>query len=562
MTRKCVRLIRGLQRTGNPMNGLERLAGWCVLLTGWRRYIASFAAGLVSALSMAPVDLFIVLFITLPVMVWIMDGVYGDSHPGRFGRLRAAFLPGWWFGLGYFLAGLWWIANAFLVEADLFAWALPLAVIAFPAFLAIFFGLATLLAHLLWSDGRMRLFAFATGFAALEFARGHVLTGFPWNTLGYAALTSPITMQSVSVFGLYGMTFLALLVFATPLVLVATPGKKRSAIAGLVLTGLLMSAHAGFGLWRLVTHQTDYVDAINIRIMQPNIPQAVKLDPLRQDEVVETYLSLSASREGEAQSGLEATTYLIWPESAFPFLLTERRDVLGAIADLLPRNTQLITGAMRAEPGAGGDPYGKVYNSVLLIEENGEIAAAADKTHLVPFGEYLPFQDVLESLGFQQLTKLQGGFEAGASRRLLAEQGDHPFLPLICYEIIFSGRILDGPDYMAGEQARPTWIVNLTNDAWYGYTPGPFQHLRQSQVRAVEEGLPVIRVANTGVSAVIDAYGRQKVRIGLGETGVRDTALPTPSAPTFFARYGHNIFLVLLAAGFLMALGGRFGMKR
>lgn len=542
------------------MGRLERLANWCVLLTGWKRYLVAFGAGLASALAMPPFDLVFVLFVTLPVMVWIMDGAYGDGHQTFPARIRAAFLPGWWFGFGYFIAGLWWLGNAFLIEADIFVWAMPLAVAGLPAFLAIFFGVSTIIARLLWSDGAMRLFAFAAALSAMEFARGHVLTGFPWNTLGYAALFHSVLMQSVSLIGLYGMTIMAILVFTAPLVLLASPVAGRTRKTWLALSGLLIMAQVGYGAGRMITNQTDYVDGVDIRIMQPNINQRKKFNPENEDEIIRTYLELSASLEGEEQTNLENTDWLVWPESAFPFLLTERREVLGAIGELLPPGTRLVTGAMRAEPGAGGDPYGKVYNSVLLIEENGEISAAADKTHLVPFGEYLPFQPTLESIGLQQLTRMRGGFEAGSSRRLLALDTDHPFLPLVCYEIIFSGQIRNP---YSGAEAEPKWIVNLTNDAWFGFTPGPYQHLRQSMVRAVEEGLPVVRVANTGVSAVIDAYGRMKARIPLGERGVRDSGLPTPTAtPTLFSRYGHTIFFAMLVFALLLAVAGKADRRR
>jgi len=526
-----------------------------VLLTGWRRYFAAFGAGLISALAMAPTDFFPVLFVTFPIMVWLLDGVYGDSPQGVFGKARQAFLPGWWFGFGYFLAGLWWIGSAFLVESEDFLWALPLAVVGFPAFLALFWGFATLIARLFWSDHWLRIFAFALAFSVIEFLRGSVLTGFPWNTIGYAALFHPVLMQAASVIGLYGITLTAIVVFAVPLVVLATPAHlKMSRIVPFALIIILAAAQLGFGMWRFVSNQTDYVDDVTLRLVNPVIDQKVKFDPDRQDEIIATYLELSARRLGEESRPLENTTYLIWPESVFPFLLTERRDVLSSIADLLPSGTQLITGAMRAEPGTAGDPYGKVYNSIFLIAENGEIISAADKTHLVPFGEYLPFQQTLESFGLEQLTRLRGGFEPGAERVTLTGSKGGSFLPLICYEIIFSGSILRAVDPAA---AAPSWIVNLTNDAWFGNTPGPWQHLRQSVVRAVEEGLPVIRVANSGISAVIDPYGRQRAIISRSERGVSVSALPKPSSATVFATYRHLPFMILLALSALIALHSR-----
>ena len=526
-----------------------------MLLTGWRRYFTAFFAGLASALAMPPFDFFPVLFLAFPVMVWLLDGVFGDSADGMFGKARIAFLPGWWFGFGYFLAGLWWIGSAFLVEAEDFLWALPFAVLGFPAFLALFWGIAAMIARLLWSGHWMRVFAFAFAFALIEFVRGTMLTGFPWNTIGYAVLFHPVLMQAASLIGLYGITFLAILIFALPLVVLAIPAHFNTRkFIPLAMVVVLIAGQLGFGVWRYAGNRTDYLDNVTLRLVNPAIDQRLKFDPARQDEIVATYLRLSEQIVGEEKASLEGITYLIWPESVFPFLLTERRDVLSAIADLLPPGTQMITGAMRAEPGTAGNPYGKVYNSVFLIDENGEIIGAADKTHLVPFGEYLPLQKTLESFGLEQLTRLRGGFEPGAERATLTGRAAGAFLPLICYEIIFSGGIrqLSNVDH---DNAQ--WIVNLTNDAWFGNTPGPWQHLRQSVVRAVEEGLPVIRVANLGISAVIDPYGRMRAVIGRAQRAVSESALPKPASPTVFSRYRHLPFFILLALSVVIALFSR-----
>ena len=537
---------------------LERLANACILLTGWQRYFAAFAAGLLTALTMPPVDFPLIAFFTFPVMVWLMDGVYGDSASSLIGKIKSAFLPGWWFGFGYFLAGLWWIGSAFLVEADDFLWALPFAVLGFPAFLAIFWGFATLFSRLLWSEGWLRVFGFAAAFALMEYLRGTLLTGFPWNTIGYAAMIHPVLMQVASLIGLFGVTLLALLAFAIPLVVLATPKHvMANRLLPLAFVALLLAGQVGFGVWRFASHLTDYVDDVNLRLVNPAIPQKTKFDPDREEEIIATYLELSGRLLGEENKSLENTQYLIWPESVFPFLVTERRDVLSAIAELLPPGTQLITGAMRAEPGTAGDPYGKIYNSVLLIDENGEIAAAADKTHLVPFGEYLPFQAFLESLGLEQLTRLRGGFEQGAERNVISGKAGGAFLPLICYEIIFSGEILDTEIPSDANAGGAKWIVNLTNDAWFGRTPGPWQHLRQSVVRAVEEGLPVVRVANRGISGVIDPYGRLRATLPIDEASVTESALPKPSEETVFSRYRNQPFFLLLIISLVISMFSR-----
>lgn len=532
------------------------MAAWFVLLLGRRRYFAAFTTGLLSALAMAPLDLFPILFITFPVFVWIMDGVYADGIEGWYAAIKKPFLCGWWFGFGYFLVGLWWIGNAFLVEAEDFAWLLPFAVILLPAAIAVYWGLAAIIARLFWNDHWGRVFAFAGAFGLIEFLRGFMFTGFPWNAPGYALMVHPLLMQSSSLIGLYGITLIAFLVFVLPLVVFATPQSiSYSRKIPLFLVLAILGAHISYGAFRLSSNPTVLEEDVNIRLVQPNIDQGAKFDEAHEAEILKTYVALSNATSAAGQEGLNGTDYVIWPESAFPFLLTERRDVLTMIDEMLPEGTQLITGAMRAEPGAAGNVYGKVFNSVYVIDGNGEIVEATDKTHLVPFGEYLPFQESLDAIGLRQLTQLRGGFEAGSERKLLLQQSGFPMLALICYEIIFSGDVLEKEAGILTDSGnRPKWIVNVTNDGWFGFTPGPYQHLRQSILRAVEEGLPVIRVANSGISAVIDPFGRMLQRTGLGIEAVIDTQLPRAGAPTIFSKIGHLGFYGILGLFFLLAL--------
>jgi apolipoprotein N-acyltransferase len=516
----------------------QRLAAWLMLATPRGRYGAMFAAGLASALAMPPIDFFPVLFLTLPILVWAVDATAADPDRRWLTAVFHGMLPGWWFGFGYFLAGLWWIGNALLVEAELFAWAIPLAVIALPAALAIFWGLASLGCALLWCDGLGRIGVLTFMLAGAEYLRGTLFTGFPWNTIGYAAMPVPIAMQSASLVGLYGITLLAIPAFSLPLTLLAdrSSGSRIRAVAFLAVF-FLIAGHLAYGAYRLsVSPETLPEPDIRIRLVQPNIDQRQKFDPSGAEDIVAGYIDLSK------ESDLDNIRYVIWPESAFPFLLTERADVLSAIADLLPASTQLITGAMRAEPGSADEPYGRVYNSVYLIDSNGEIIQAADKVHLVPFGEYLPFQPWLEAVGLEQLTRIRGGFEPGVERRLLQVETNHPFIALICYEIIFPSKIRP-----SDSDQQPSWILNLTNDAWFGHTPGPYQHFRFAQIRGVEEGLPVARVANTGISGVSDAFGRVAAKIDFGERGIADLDLPGKSAATFYSLHRNFPFFLLLA---------------
>src|SRR6202035_2998947 len=235
---------------------------------------------------------------------------------------------------------------------------------------------------------------------------------------------------------------------------------------------------------------------------------------------------------------------------AFPFFLTREADAMAQIADLLPKGTVLITGAVRAPDVPPGVKITRAYNSIYVIDHDGSVLSVYDKLHLVPFGEYLPFQDWMEKLGFEQLTRVQGGFIPGTRRHTLAMPNAPRVLPLICYEAIFPGDVAASDD-------RPGWIVNLTNDGWFVISTGPYQHLQQARLLAIEEGLPLVRAANTGISAVIDPLGRIVARLGLRVEGVLASGLPAAPAPTISARTGDIPAAIMIAAGLLFTLRRR-----
>ncbi len=467
---------------------MDRIANPIIVLWGWRRVAVAFGAGALSALAMAPFDLFPVLWLTLPVFVWLIDGATADADAGLIRRLLPAAVVGWSFGFGFFLAGLWWIGTAFLVEADDFAWVLPFAVTLLPAGLALFWALGAMAARAAWSEGWARILVFAVAMSGAEWLRGHVLTGFPWNALGYALMPGAMMMQSASVVGLWGMTLAAFIVFAAPAALAGGAREsRRGRFLFVAFAAGLAILHLGFGAVRLLVAGEPPGSAVTIRIVQPALGQHEKWDVSNEQEIVDRYLELSDGATSPDHTGVGSADILVWPESAFPFLLTNRPEVLSAIAELLPKGTTLITGAARAESGRrSGDELPRVFNSVYVIADDGEIVAAYDKVHLVPFGEFLPFSGLLDAIGLRQLVALPGGFSPGARHLTLALEHAPSFSPLICYEIVFPGEaVAPGP--------RPGWILNLTNDGWFGDTPGPHQHFRQARVRAVEEGLPLIR---------------------------------------------------------------------
>jgi apolipoprotein N-acyltransferase len=533
------------------MMALRAVTSEIVLAWGWKRAAFAFFSGALSALAMAPFNAWPILFLTLPVAVWLIDGV----GAGRFGGILAAAMSGWWFGFGYFLAGLYWVGYAFLVDAQTFAWLLPVAVVGLPAGLAIFFALGFGFARAIWTADASRILALACALTVSEWLRGHILTGFPWNALGYA-LTEPLALaQSASVVGLWGLTFIAVVIFASPAALIDDRSKTRRPWMPLAISILLLAAMGAFGAWRLQSNPTQFVDNVKLRLMQPNLQQDVKFNYAAKQEVMNKYISLSDRATGPQSTGVRDATILIWPESAFPFFLARESDAMAQIANLLPDGKILITGAIRPPDQPPGMAITRAYNSIYAIDHDGTILSVYDKLHLVPFGEYLPFQSAMEKLGFVQLTKVAGGFIPGTIRRTMALPKAPRVLPLICYEAIFPGDIVPGND-------RPGWIVNLTNDGWFGISTGPYQHLQQARLRAIEEGLPIVRSANTGISAVIDSFGRIVARLDLGVEGVLDSSLPAAGAPTSYARFRDIPATIIVALAILYVVRRRMMKPR
>jgi apolipoprotein N-acyltransferase len=523
-----------------------RLANSIVLAWGWRRCLVAFLAGASTAVALPPVEFWPAPFITFPILIWLIDG----SAAGRFGGVLAAAIAGWWFGFGYFVAGLYWIGNALLVDAKTFAWLLPFAIIGLPAVLALFTAFGVALARLLWTQGAMRILSLALALTLSEWLRGHLLSGFPWNAFGYMLATPPLLAQSASLIGLWGLTFLAVAVYASPVMLADDGADTRRRWLAPGLSTLVLAAMAVYGALRLNNTPTTYVDGVRLRIMQPNLQQDEKFNYSQKQAVMSRYLALSNGASGPQSAGIADVTHLIWPESAFPFFLAREADALAQIAALLPEGTVLITGAVRAPVMAPTPAITRAYNSVYVIDHDGSVLSVYDKVHLVPFGEYLPFQDFLEQLGLMQLTKVRGGFIAGDRRRAMSVPRAPSFLPLICYEVIFPGQAVP-----SGERAG--WMLNLTNDGWFGRSAGPYQHFQQARLRAIEEGLPLVRAANTGISAVVDPLGRVISALPLGTEGILDARLPRALTSTVFSHVGDGPAGLMVAAALILVLRRR-----
>ena len=552
-----VRRISGKRNRLLTFTAFRKVADHVILSSGWTRRAIAFIAGATGALAMAPVDFFPAMIIPMTVAVWLIDGATADKPGGRvwLAEARAAAGIGWWLGFGYFVAGLWWLGAAMLVEADEFAWALPLAVLGLPAVLGLFTGLGFALARVLWSPGGARVLALAAGLGASEWLRGHVATGFPWNEFGMALGGNLVLSQSASVIGLYGLNVVVVALFATPALLNDERAGRRSWLSGGPFVAVVaLAALAAFGGWRLASGHVGDVAGVRLRIMQPNLAQDRSFRPENKNAILDRYLSISDRATSPQTTGVADVTHLIWPESAFPFILTRDGAAMERLSSFLGPRSVLITGAAREE----SQPRGArrvFYNSVQALDREHGLLATYDKAHLVPFGEYLPFGGLLERLGLRQFVHIPGGFDAGLSRKPMRLPGLPALSVLVCYEAVFPGEVT--PEGSIAE--RPGALLNVSNDAWFGMTAGPYQHFSQSRLRAIEEGLPLVRAANTGISAIVDPYGRVTGALPLGVEGVLDGALPEAIAATPFAR---RPFAGPLALMLLAVLGALWARRR
>ncbi len=538
-----------------------KLADAVILSSGWPRRLIAFCAGAFGALALAPVGFAPAFVVTMVVAVWLLDGSCehgprrGFVWPG-FGAFRLAFGAGWWLGFGYFLGGLCWLASAFILEPE-FAWALPLGVLGVPAILAIFTGVGFLVARLLWAPGAARILALAVALGLAEWARGHLFTGFPWNAFGMALGDHLLTAQPVALVGLDGLTLLTIAIFAAPATLGDTASGRLTwaptivALAGL---GLILA----YGGTRLSLDKPRNVAGVVVRIMQPGLQPDDKFIPENKDKIVAHYIELSKRDDPARGVTLADVTMLVWPESAFPFILNRDPQALTTIGGFLPPKTALVTGAAREEdqPGQNGRRgYSDYFNAIEVITSGGTVVDSYDKVHLVPFGEYLPFDALLRRVGLRNFVSIPGGFSPGHVRRALDIPRMPPALPSICYEAIFTGAVGLSPG--VGSK-RPRFLLNVTNDGWFGLTAGPSQHFAQARLRTIEEGLPMVRGAATGISAIVDPYGRILVSLPLGAEGIVDGTLPEPIGPPLFARSGTTMIWALWLSALLLSLLLRF----
>ena len=486
------------------------------------------AAGLISALGMAPTFYWPLMIAGLSVFY----AVYARTE-----TVRTAALYGFLFAFGYHLLGLWWIGNALLVEGNEFAWVWPLSVIGLPTLLGLFSAVFTALARKFSNPLSLSGFAALVVMLALgEWVRGHLFTGFPWNVYGQNWTSVLPILQAVSVIGMYGLSLLTLFWFCAPgFLFVSRLSGRRKAILGAVVAVSFLAVY-GFGALRLNANPTQYSPDTSVRVVQPNVTQALKWKPDMLWDHFQSLISLSQPYPNSS-TGKDHKTYIIWPETSVPPALLNRPELHTTIQDTLtafPHDTYLMLGTLRFEMDESEKR--RYYNSLFVIDKNDDVVAHYDKSHLVPFGEYIPFQNLLPLTPVTQFN----GFAHGPGSQTITLPNRDKFTPLICYEIIF-------PFMAKGGAERSDFIVTITNDGWYGESAGPYQHFNQAIIRATEQGIPVVRAANTGVSGVIDAYGRIVTKTSLVQKTAQTTPLPLPSGKiTLYSKTDDWIFLVFV----------------
>lgn len=536
---------------------MTALAEFAMLSQGWRRALLMILAGAIAALAMPPLFFLPALFVGVSVLVWALDGA--EREKGVFRRLIGpAFLIGFNFGLGYFAVSIHWVGAAFFVDGGWLLAAMPVAVLGLAAILSLFWAFGVSLAHFLWSDSWLRIFALAGFLALAEFARGHLFTGFPFNLFGYALTANPEMMQAASLVGIYGLSFAAIVVAATPALV--WPAAERALVSRLlplfVAVGLI-TLQLAWGHYRLGDITVEENPDMRVRMVQPVVAQDIKWQTFAREEIVNRLIDLSTMHTNPEDEGLDDVTHLIWPEAALPFFLSDEPQYIAQIARALPDHITLLTGAPREAYGSDGSivPGQRPFNSILAFNSDGEVISSYDKTHLVPFGEYLPFQDFFERFGLSQFVHGSEGWAPGDARRLMDLPGTPAFLPLICYEILYSGRL-------GAPVADAQFILVLTNDAWFDHSIGPAQHFHHARLRAVEEGLSMIRVANSGISAIVDPLGRVTVQLREREIGAVKGSPSLPIGGTLFTQYRHMPFFAFIVLGLVLGLLGVALQKR
>jgi apolipoprotein N-acyltransferase len=478
--------------------------------------VGASALGALAATGQAPLGLW---WITLPALALLTEMLVRRTGLGQ------RVWTGWLAGAGYFAASLFWIYEPFQVEANIYGWMAPFAVVLMAFGMALFWALAALIAGL----GRHRAghaIGFAIGLTATDLLRGYVFTGFPWALVGHIWIGTPV-MQIAAWVGPIGLCALTMSLAVLPVA-----GARPSLRAGLTVVAAVVAALAWTaGALRLASDPAPRDPEIRVRLVQPNARQELKWREDMWRMFLDRQLRASAPGDGPRPD------LIVWPETSIPFLLDRAGPFLEQMAT--------VSGGIPIAAGIQRNDGARYYNTLAVIGPGGSILGLYDKWHLVPFGEYIPFGDILSRVGLHAFAAREGyGYSAGRGAELLPLGKAGTVLPLICYEAVF-------PQDLNAATGRADWILQITNDAWFGNLAGPYQHLAQARLRAVEQGLPLLRAANTGVSAVIDGKGRVLQSLPLNTDGVIDATVPPALPRTLYARTGDLPATIFLAVAVL-----------
>jgi apolipoprotein N-acyltransferase len=503
---------------------IERLAAQLRSRRGWRAWVTAGGLGALATLALPPVHAVPLLLLAIPGLLVMLEG--------RTPRQAAAI--GFAFGMGHHVAGLYWISHALLTEPERWGWLVPIAVPGIALPLALFLVPVAMVAAAVPAGWR-RVLGFACAWVLAEMARGVLFTGFPWNLIGTVWAFDAWPLQAAAFVGVHGLGLLTVLVAASPML-----GWRGVAGAGAAVVLV-----AGLSVLRLWPEEAEPQPVVLV-LVQGNIAQEVKWREDTRLPIFLRYVGLTrrgAEAAAEAMPG--ARIVVVWPETASPFLLDEDPEARRLATEALPEGAVLLAGSVRVERGAGGAVQ-RVFNSLVALDHGAEVLGAYDKAHLVPFGEYMPLSGLLPV----RVVRGAMDFSAGPGRVVMRVGGLPAFAPLICYEAIFPWAVVPPGD-------RPDWLLNVTNDAWFGVSAGPFQHAAAARLRAVEEGLPLARAAQTGVSVVFDSRGRVAGRLDLAAQGVLVSPLPAAGAPTLASWLGPWGPGMLAGLGLALAVGLR-----
>ena len=483
-----------------------------------RKYLSALLCGFIGVSALPPYYFIASLFVSFSGLLVLID--HSETK-------KQAFWTGFWFGFGFFSLGLLWVSNALMIEGMGVKALAPLPPLGFGAWGGMFVAMTAFIASF-FKKGWRRLTAFSAAWGISEWVRSWLFTGFPWNLIASVWTDWPVMLQSASVFGSYGLSTLSVFVAAMP----ALIRNKKDGIKILLTVFSVLVVLICFGSGRLskAPDTDNTINGVLIRLVQPNIQQGKKwnADEAEQNLMKHVHLSRSA--------GAEKVTHVIWPETATQFLLTQDEFARAMVTSALTPGSILLAGSLRTEKNKSA-PFVKMFNSIVALNDLGVFLGSYDKSHLVPFGEYVPLTEFFPFI--RKLTPIAMDFSKGDGVKTLIIPRTLPVGMLVCYEVIFPGKVVD-------KKERPYWLLNVTNDGWYGISAGPYQHFATAQLRAVEEGLPLARSANTGISAMIDAYGRTTAYLDLGMKGFVDVGLPRRTEkPTLYAQYGNKIPLTI-----------------